>query len=81
MGLTAAVVFRNLTNAVDLWADELGGIALKYKIKDCKPIQILLLLVTYILHYVRSKSNPFQTDIDKVFYSLDPPRFPEQHQF
>jgi hypothetical protein len=54
---TAAVVFRNQTTAVDLWAAELGGIALKYKIKDCKTIQILLLLVSFILHYVRSKSN------------------------
>jgi len=51
------MVFRNLTTAIDLRATELGGIALKCRIKDCKPIQILLLLVRYILHYVRSKSN------------------------
>lgn len=56
-GWTAAVIFRTLTTAVDLWAAELGGIALKCKIKDCKLIQILLLLVRYNLHYVRSKSN------------------------
>jgi len=74
-GLTAAVVFRNPTIAVDLWTAELGGIALKCKIKYCKLIQILLLLVRCIHITLRHKQielNPFQTNKDKVFLMVIP---------
>jgi len=60
--LTAAVVFRNPTIAVDLWSANLDGIALKCETKYCKLIQILLLLVRHIhitlrqthTHYITS---------------------------